>query len=318
MPHRLEELLRRLKLGIYTIATLYVLVGLVIAARAALSGDVVLALVGLLLVFGSLGAAYMLLRALPLGARLWQASETLDDVRRQLEAQHRRDRPTGPRPPAPAAPPGSHAGPSDSARPRDPSHSDDDPTDAASEEVRLMNLAAVGGGDPRRITAAILDRSRFPRLVTAFPEAAEFPLDTPGPGEAREPAPAQPAGAQLPAEWHQQWLATLQQRDLERCRALLANVVHILDPQLLAQLQVDLHALATSLHRDLCLTFRAAVHERDYEAALRIGEQLRTEYPETDAASDFEQLEPYLRRRRDAGQVETQRPTPARAAGDSQ
>jgi len=291
---------------VYVVGGLYVAVGLIFAARHAYAGDVVNTLVGLLIVTGALGGAFALLRALSLAARLWRVTETLDEVRAHLRALAAAN------------------------------HTADAEAQAA-EAVKLMNLAAVGNGDPSLLSAATLDRSRYPRLVRTLDEVREHPegpADVGGAppgmelatGAVHTPAPvvsppAEPneaatsptqvedslAGADGPSTQNllRLWTVALRNHDLEECRRTFSALTDLAEAQVSDRLHRELVGLEQQTQRGLCGAFREAIRGDNYAAALTAGARLHTLFPDSQAARDFARLEPHLRRRLEARFADT-------------
>ena len=276
-PRRVKETARRMKVGVYAVAGLYVGVGLLIAFRAALVGDVFNALIGLLLVSGALGGALFLIRGLHLGARMWAMGEALDDMRTRLEQL-------------------AHGAESDQVR------------EDAADAVRVMNLAAIGDGDPSVLAAATLDRSRFPRLVAALDELQEQSA-APGHHPTRDSILSGLEDAEedlredvSPAARNllRQWRVSVRTGDLNTCRQVYAALMDTADPDLVARLGVTLSKLNEQIRLDLRDAFRTSIRSADYAEALAVGYELHKLFPEGQAAADFKRLEPHLRRRLEA------------------
>ena len=149
---QMAETARRTRKTLYIVAGLYVAVGFVVLVGAALAGDPLSAFLGFLIVSGALAVAILVSSVLRLSARLSAIDEGLADIRAQL------DRIENSRP---------LAGTLTAAMP-----ADGDPD--------MLDLAAIGLGDPASITAATLDRDVFPRLVKTMHEAP--PPEPAGPG----------------------------------------------------------------------------------------------------------------------------------------
>ena len=276
-PHRVKEAARRMSIGVYAIASLYVGVGLLIAFRAALVGDVFNALIGLLVVSGALGGAFFLIRGLHLATRVWAMGEALEDVRTRLSQLAQ----------------GSES---------------EEVREDAADAVRVMNLAAIGDGDPSVLAAATLDRSRFPRLVATLDELQERTaeagkhanheslLSELDDAEAGLPEDAGPATRNL----LRQWRVALRTGDLNACREVYAAFVDVGDPELVARLSETLAKLDEQIRLDLRDIFRAAIRSGNYAEALTAGCELRILFPDSRASTDFERLEPHLRRRLEA------------------
>lgn len=266
-----------MKIGVYAIAGLYVGVGLLIIFRAALIGDVFNALVGLLVVSGALGGAFFLIRGLHLGTRMWAMAEALEDIRTRLQQVARE------------------------------AESEEVREDAA-DAVRVMNLAAIGEGDPSVLTAATLDRSRFPRLVAALDELHEQTTDLKNKAahdsflsdlddaEADLPDDVSPTARNL----LRQWRVAVRTGDLNTCRQVYGALADIADPELVARLGETLSRLTEHIRLDLRDAFRASIRAANYADALAVGYELHKLFAKSQAAADFTRLEPHLRRRLEA------------------
>jgi hypothetical protein len=133
---RIVELARRARVGVYVVSGLFVFVGLLVSGKAAIIGDVLSAFIGLLLVSGSIGGAFVLLLAMRVGVRLSVLVEGVDALRRRLEEVESST---------------TNAGMS-----------------VNEDDIRVMNLATSGPGDPTELTAATLPRDFYPRLVNVL------------------------------------------------------------------------------------------------------------------------------------------------------
>ncbi len=159
-----------------------------------------------------------------------------------------------------------------------------------------LNLAAIGRGDPSVLSTTTLDRSMFPRLVSAMDE--------------EPPASSTPdhAHGQPPEQWPittgvatknllRTWVAALRERDLVACREVYATLVDTADPTTVVSLATQLQQLDNQVERSLRAKFSACVRERDYAKAIETGERIRDLWPDGSAARDFERIRPYLMRR---------------------
>jgi len=268
----------RVKKILFVITALYVGVGLLVAVPAALSGDRFGVLLGLVIISGALVVAALGSAVLQLAARMSAVGETLDDIRRRLD----RINPTTER-----------AGTEESDKP----------------STQLIDLAAIGRGDPSVLAAARLDRDVFPRLVTTMEkqppaEAAETQPENvqtshPAAGSTDDRSVNEPAaGADTTAatikNLLREWKLALRNGDLAACRAVFSALVDTADVATVITMELQLVQLADRTERSLREAFRRYFRERNYAGMLTIGEQICRLLPDRPVAEDFKRIKPYL------------------------
>lgn len=196
----------------------------------------------------------------------------------------------------------------------------DDPCDSllvstsagASPSHAVVDLAAAGHGDPRRIIAATLDRSVYPRLAETLDEQPpattpdtrnRVPLDDTGgsdPEPSEEGAAAAVAAPQSDVDGvaHKNvlriWKQAVRAGDLIACRSVYSILVDTVDPRLVARLEIQMQALADRTEHQLRAQFAQRVRQRDVEGVLRVGDQMCELLPDRPIAEEFRRLKPLL------------------------
>ena len=192
--------------------------------------------------------------------------------------------------------------------------------DARSSEGTFSNavvdLAAVGHGDPARIIAATLDRSVFPRLAETLNEQ---PPATTGVSRRLKPAAREEPGEDSAATATRKraqnrrqvqdesdvdgvahknvlriWKQAVRAGDLITCRSVYSILVDTVDPRLVARLQVQMQALADRTEQRLRTQFAQRVRQRDVEGVLHVGNQMCELLPDRPIAEEFRRLKPLL------------------------
>ncbi len=287
---RVIETVRRTRGTLYVVGGFYVAIGFLIAVPSALAGDRLSAFLGFLIVSCALGFAAVLTLVLRLAVRVSAIEECIEDVSRRLKQFEE------------AAP---------------------DPTGAGAagpigQESCMLDLSAIGPGDPSTLAAATLDRARFPRLVASMDEAP--PPDAPPPaapalqdanpfGDSPEPRfdraatstdepldPSEPAGV-ADKNPLRVWKVAMREGDLAACREVWSTLVDTADLDFVAQMNSQLEELSMKTERSLRATFVQSVRRGDYNGALAIGEQITRLFPDQTIAREFQEIEPHLRRR---------------------
>lgn len=187
----------------------------------------------------------------------------------------------------------------------------------------VVDLAAVGRGDPGKIIAATLDRSVFPRLAETLNE--QPPATTPDTRnrvplskgrrseglnsqgadnaddsdlEPDEKGAAATSDSDVDGVAHNNvlriWKQAVRAGDLITCRSLYSILVDTVDPRLVARLQVQMQALADRTERRLRAQFAQRVRQRDVEGVLRVGDQMCELLPDRPIAEEFRRLKPRL------------------------
>jgi len=127
--------------SLYVLAALYVIIGLGVAALSAVNGEPLGAFLGFLIVSCTIGGTALLRAIWRLNAQAAALSDRLAAIsaftHRLEHAAHERERITA---------------------------------EEAAEPTQLLDLAAIGAGDPSPLTAAVLPRASYPRLAQALEE----------------------------------------------------------------------------------------------------------------------------------------------------
>ncbi|MBI4719098.1 MAG: hypothetical protein HY763_14945 [Planctomycetes bacterium] len=261
---------RRTTRTVYVIAGFYVVIGLSVAVVAALGGDRLSAFLGFLIVSGALGAGLVLQQLIRVSARAAAMADALDDIRRRLDrlAVHT------------SGSPQTVSGVEATAA----------PSPSAPEDARelWMDLAALGTGDAGTITAATLDRSVFPRLVTTMDQA-----------EAEEP----PRDGLTTRNLLNDWQVAVRQGDIAACRRIVSTLMDTADAATMAPLTAQLQAMTDRAEASLREQFAAQVRRGDYAAALATGDQMAALLPDRPVASEYGTLRPHLLRRAQAAEA---------------
>lgn len=281
---------RRTTRTLFVVAGLYVAIGLAVSASAAYSGDRLSTFLGFLIITGALVAGVMMHAILRLTVRLAGLGDRLDSMNERL--QHIESKlqvsqiPVAPMPAGPVA--------------------------------ETIDLAAVGTGNPADITAATLERGRYPRLVTVMEAPAVQVEDAEarlvGDGEdvglteaaSIESAPAfdevevlrhRAVSAVTTRNLLREWRTGMRDGDLAACRRIFSALVDTTDTVTVLPLSAQLQELTDRTEQRLRMEFSAAVRGRDYVGALHVGEQLRQLMPGHAVTQEFEHLRPHLLRK---------------------
>src|SRR3972149_464761 len=131
---------------LYVVAAFYLVVGFVAASVSALNGDRLGTFLGFLIISGALGATALLRAVLRIGVRLSAIGDAMTEMHSRLGRLETglnevRD----------------HVG-----------HGGCSAGDAG--DVRMLDLAAIGSGNPDVLAAATLDHEAFPRLLAKTEE----------------------------------------------------------------------------------------------------------------------------------------------------
>lgn len=288
--YRMMDASRRTTKTLFVVAGLYVAIGLAVSASAAYSGDRLSTFLGFLIITGALVAGVMMHAILRLTVRLAGLGDRLDSVHERL--QHIEKKLHDAQIPAARIP--------------------------AVPVVQCIDLAAVGTGNPADITAATLERGRYPRLVTVMEgpavqvedAGARFVGDGAVAGSpetgSMESAPAfdevevlrhQALSAVTTRNLLREWRAGMHDGDLAACRRIFSALVDTTDTVTVLPLSAQLQELTDRTEQRLRAEFSAAVRGRDYAGALDIGERIRQLMPGHAVTQEFERLRPHLMRK---------------------
>lgn len=150
--------------SLLVLAALYVVIGLGLSIVSAVAGEPLGAFLGFLIVSCTIGGTVLLRAVWRLNAQAAAISDrlhTLASTTQRIE--------------------------------RTASERDKLLSDSHDQLSQMLDLAAVGRGNPSALAAAVLDQATYPRLVKAMEEHAE--LGEPAPVAIIEPASITPAGA---------------------------------------------------------------------------------------------------------------------------
>lgn len=218
------------------LACFYVVAGFAMAVSAAIDGNPVGTFLGFLIVTGSIAIAVAYNTLLHLADSANSTQQSLDNILQRMG--HPREK-------APSASKGTGA------------------IFEPSQEC-LLDLSAVGPGDPSLLVAVRLERDVFPRLASAlhFPPPASPESNAERPASQSSPVPA-------------------------------ANETML--PEFIAQESIPQEtALQETMLRR---AFAAKVRQQDFAAALAVGEQIRSVLPDSDIAQEYREIKPLLCRR---------------------
>ncbi len=276
----MQQAVRQTRRTLHLVVGMYVAIGLVVSGAGALTGDRVSAFLGFMIVGGALGAAAMLSVLFRTVARMGTLDKTVGDLRTSLT---RIERLLG--------------------------ENQSSSRDENAERIRVLNLASVGGGVPDAITAATLDRSVFPRLVTAMGtmqdadsssarsdgETAVPGIDPPVSEESLRQTKSlgEVAGKDL---WLS-WSTAMRNGDLATCRSVFAALVDLAESDTVADMAASLDALALRHERRIRRRFTECVQAKQYGEALAMGAEIGTLFPNHPLGDEFERLRPILERR---------------------
>ena len=285
-PHRrMCEAARRTKKTLYIITGLYVAIGFVVLIGAALAGDPLSAFLGFLIVSGALAVAIVLNLVLRLSAHMYAIDEGIEDLRARFDHLEK------------SGVPGETV-----------------PTASLADlDSTMLDLTAIGPGDPTLITAATLDRDVFPRLVKTMNEAPPPELvpagknamaDDPSKGE-EQPIISRTATAvkktkDTPVALKnllRAWQDAVHACDLAACRSVFSTLVDTADAATVAAFEGELERLADQIETALRTNFADRVRQGDFAAALAVGEKIATLLPDRPIAVEFKCLRPHLHRR---------------------
>lgn len=295
-PRARVEIGRHARRTLYMVAGFYVVVGFVVATASAVGGDRLGTFLGFLIISGAIGGTFVLKAVLNMETGVSALGEAVLDARDRLGQLER----------------------SVSAL-REQVQTGDAPVVDRGVR-RLLDLAAIGNGDPSALTAATLDRAVFPRLVAAMdgePPAQSQPAgeaakaDAPPPSDG--PADGEGNGADVNAgNWHgpssinllRQWKIALRDGDLGSCKAVYSAMIDTAGEEAARPLRAQIEELGDRVERSLREALAARIRAKQFAEALAIGERLCHLLPDRPAAAEFQRLEPHLRRRLRPPQVE--------------
>ena len=272
---------RQTQRAVYLVAGLYVAIGLILTAYSAVAGQVVTALVGLMIVSLAVGASVLLLTMLRLGRRVSAMTDRLERIDSTLDRVEQALANTGAI----------------------------QSTTTTVEE--MVDLTTIGPGDPGVLASTVLDRDRFPRLVATMADVHSTRSAAPeasiqgGTRDNQAPAPSLRSSADVPADLDdlvhkntmRRWRIALRNGDLRQCREVFSMLVDVAAPELVADLKAQMADLKERIEDRLRGEFASRIESCDYAGALAAGDEIRTLLPDSRIARDFERVRPHLARR---------------------
>ncbi len=304
------ETSRHTKKALYIVAAFYVAVGFVAATASAFNGDRLGTFLGFLIISGALASTALLRAVLRIGVRISAIGEAMEGLNARLNRVEaglrvvRESRRAGSVEERAAMPAGG---------------------------IRVLDLAAIGSGDPSVLSAATLDRQAYPRLVTtmdeappaqsAVAEAAEHtfiplrPILTASDERTLDALETQNETSVQPNEMEdaysdnaevggaatknllRQWKVALRDGDLAGCRAVYSALIDTAGAEAVASLGAHVEELADRIERSFREAFSLRVRERDYAGALAIGERMCSLLPDRAVVAEFMRVRAHLLRR---------------------
>ncbi len=266
--------MRRTRKTLYVVTSLYVFLGLVILVGAAVIGDPLSSFIGFVIVSGALGAAVVLVN-------IFRVSETMDrlreDVRTLSDDVHsvKVDAALNHVPPA---------------------------IERVTDEMASLDLTTLGGGEVLAITAATLDRDRFPRLFVSMDDHER--------GTDHVHESSSDADAEGVVTWSEasgghgvasrnllrEWNIAMRSRNLRDGQRIFSALVDLGDIHLVDSLQKELARLADSVEHRFRTEFSALVNARQYDKAMALGDEITVLYAGQPLEAQFLDLRPTLQR----------------------
>ncbi len=292
---RMTETSRRAIRTLHVVAAFYVVVGLVVAGAAALSGDRLSTFLGFLIISAALAAAVVVHSVLRLHVHLAALAAKLDDIRERLyRLEH-------------AAPEG---------RPPSGDLAESRAEHDAPARIINLNLAATGSGDPAVLTAATLERHSFPRLASTmdeFPPAPGVVVETSGDScPDRVDSAGESQGEEFTAlddtdarrgepvvlrDLMREWRKAKQECDAVSCRRIYAAMVDTVGAAETTVLAAELRRVEDRVEAQLREEFTGCVRRQDFRGALAVGERITAQLAGRAVVQDFVKLRSALLRR---------------------
>jgi hypothetical protein len=275
------ESTRQTQRTIQVVSGLYVVIGLLVIAVSAFTGRVAFALVGLMIVSLAVVGGVLLHNILRLGRRAALVEDRLQGIDSALaRVEERLAQTHGSQP-------------------------------AGTDAEEMVDLTAIGLGDPGLLASTVLDRGRFPRLVATMADAPDGEVSSslhaactckymPDENDLEagsSAVPAVPPSGPTQEDAIHRWEIALVCGDLASCRALFSILVDTASPDLVAELEEQLRDLERRTARRLREAFNEDVRREDYAGALETGTEILRLLPKSSIAADFERIRPHLLRR---------------------
>jgi len=285
-PHqRILEAIRDSRKTLNVIAVFYIVVGFALALASSFSGDRLGAFLGFMIISGALAFTVLLKAVLRIGLRISNLAEHVDVIRTQMEdVEHLIE---------------NHAK-QDAKLPAVQS--------AATQPTLSLDLTMLGKGDVSEITAAILDRSRFPRLVTTMDEKPPAQSQTKNTIDEKRHTSIDTAALVETKIEHSKgisiknllakWKTALRDGDLATCRSIYSAMVDVTDPVELESLCAQMEQLADNIESKLRLRFSQGMQDHDFGDMLETGKQICELLPDRSIAQNFIKVKPLLLRKK--------------------
>jgi len=277
------ETSRHTKKTLYIVAVFYVVVGFVAATASALNGDRLGTFLGFLIISGALGTTALLRAVLRIGVRISTIGEAVADMHERLDHLET----------------GLNEAREGAAL--------DERSAADADGVRMLDLAALGGGNPGVLTAATLDHEAYPRLVATMeeePPALSNEVVARGEEQSASSWTIQAeSGGSCPEEDQtelttknlmRQWRVALRDGDLAGCRGAFGALMDAAGSEAVAPLGVQIEELSDRVERSLRETFSSRVRAGDYAGGLAIGERICSLLPDRPVTAEVQRIRPYL------------------------
>lgn len=241
------------KRTLFVLACFYVAAGLAVAVSTAVAGDPIGAFLGFLIVTGTIAIAVAFNMLFHLQDSTMHTQQSIDEILHRLEQ--------------PAADPKPQIAEPATTQTR-PATTQVMPP-APETEVSMLDLVAIGPGDPSLLAAVRLDRDMFPRLVTEM--------------ENHPPARSEATIIERPT--------TPTQID-----SLRENADDGLNASDLPSLESGAQRLAGEKPGEAILRqeFADMIRRQDFAGALAVGRRIVAIHPDQDIAREFLQIEPIL------------------------
>lgn len=272
-----------MKKTLYIVAAMYVVVGFVAATASALNGDRLGTFLGFLIISGALGVTAMLRAVLRIGVRISAVGEAVTEMRARLGRLE--------------------TGLNEACR-----HvAMGGGTMADAGGVRMLDLAAMGSGNPGVLTAATLDHEAYPRLVATMEEepparsekavvseeeqsTASWTIQAESDGACSEEDQVEGATKNL----LRQWQSALGDEDLAGCREAYCALTDAVGAEAVASLGLQIEELSDRVEQSLREAFSARVRAGDYAGGLAIGERICGLLPDRTVTAEVQRIRPYL------------------------
>jgi len=288
----LMDTLRQNRKTLYVVTALYVVVGFVLAAASAVQGDRLGTFLGFIIISGAIAIAVVLRMLLMLTGVMAGLDSTVSRLRSRVDQLHVR---VGELASVLSNAPNNGHG-------TDLEKSMTEAVNSPGEQTEMLDLSAVGRGDPSALAAATLDRHAYPRLLRTMEK------EPPAPGDGSSAsAPVLrlhsddsshgPNGSVSSKNLLRIWKKALRDGDLAACREVYSAMVDTADAIELLPLKAQLEDLADRTESPLRKAFVERVRGNDYVGAIAVGEQICKLLGDRAIAAEFERLKPFLHRK---------------------